>query len=627
MAVHIHSAGRYAIMPKKNQVQENKSLRRCDIRHFFDTGIHRCIFILVLSILFLTVPASAVVQDTFESYTLGDLNGQGGWSAHSNFDVVSSPVQSGNKAVRTAAGPAPYASKSFAWSTYFGGYYRWDNYAWSTGYNIYLWDSSTLIVKARFTPNNGANSGKLQTWNGASWVDRVTGLSWVTWYKMTVNMTNSTSYNIYLNDVKLNTDPIMSLNATSTGYLNGVTLSTDENSNVGLDSLFYGNSTEMLISPADGEIINISFPPLSQTTNFWWGAISDSGWQVEIAKDYGFNLLVKDETILGNTTTASTLVGQTYYWRLTNLSDSEISGPYSFSVVGNTTATGTAIHGVIYEIVAGIYTPIDGASVYIQHSAANWSSQMVTGSNGYFIFPSLYNSTTYYLRATKSDLYQDSVTYYITTGTGTTSTQNILLEKCASSYDCYFGTVEQNIFFMYSNGTALKGYTVNIYKGDSATPTYTLVTDRDGAVAARLTSGELYRLEILSGGINMITDSEDQYFYPSDISLEIVVDNITWAEKTATVPTNMTNFTSVNGTWQGGLSGYNNTYLESVTGLGPLGQSVMVGILNWIIVGAGGPLTAIFTTSMLAWLGIVSWNMVFYFIITGVSLYIIMEMR
>jgi len=53
----------------------------------------------------------------------------------------------------------------------------------------------------------------------------------------------------------------------------------------------------------------------------------------------------------------------------------------------------------------------------------------------------------------------------------------------------------------------------------------------------------------------------------------------------------------------------------------------MVGFINWIVVGAGGPLTAIFSTAMLAYLGIVSWNMVFYFIITGVSLYIIMEMR
>lgn len=51
--------------------------------------------------------------DSFDSYTGGDLNGQGSWSGDASFDVQSSVVQAGANAVSHATTGGVTATKTF----------------------------------------------------------------------------------------------------------------------------------------------------------------------------------------------------------------------------------------------------------------------------------------------------------------------------------------------------------------------------------------------------------------------------------------------------------------------------------------------------------------------------------
>jgi len=180
---------------------------------------------------------------------------------------------------------------------------------------------------------------------------------------------------------------------------------------------------------------------------------------------------------------------------------------------------------------------------------------------------------------------------------------------------------------MSYNGSLFRGYTVNIYEGDAVVPTYTMFTDRYGMVVARLTEGTRYRLSLHTGdGVNLITDAEDRYIYPRIEGIQITIGEYTGTPTNYTTPTNRTNVTDRHGTQGGGISAMNTSYLTSNAGIGALGQGVLTSMIVWIVYGAGGPLTVLFTTAILAWLGIITWAMLFLFLMTGISIYVLKEM-
>ena len=388
-----------------------------------------------------------------------------------------------------------------------------------------------------------------------------------------------------------------------------------------------------LSTPANGSTHYFNYPPIATSFSFIWSATESStvNYNLLVAKDANFNIISSDTTFSGTTKTLSLMDGQYWYKVRPYYIETSTYGAYTpawnFTLISNITATGTGIHGVVYEMVAGEVTPISNARVYIYNNLSTWSSETITGSNGYFLFTGLTGNTTYYLRATQSALYQDSVPYYVTTGAGTWTTQNILLSKCTSSQNCYFGTVAQSITFMSYNGSLFRGYTVNIYEGDAVVPTYTMFTDRYGMVVARLTEGTRYRLSLHTGdGVNLITDAEDRYIYPRIEGIQITIGEYTGTPTNYTTPTNRTNVTDRHGTQGGGISAMNTSYLTSNAGIGALGQGVLTSMIVWIVYGAGGPLTVLFTTAILAWLGIITWAMLFLFLMTGISIYVLKEM-
>lgn len=406
------------------------------------------------------------------------------------------------------------------------------------------------------------------------------------------------------------------------------------NSDSNYSSVYSFETLLTLFTPVNASAILKSYPPLTADVNFTWAGGFDK-YNIVVAKDANFNLISVDKTISNNYSLEPLEAGN-YWWKVrpyneTTVSYGNYSNTFNFTLTNTQIVSGTNIQGTVYEVIAGTITPISNARVFISNNESTWSSDMVTGSNGYFLFSNLANGT-YNLRATRTDLYQNSVLYYVTTMYGNTTTQNILMEKCTSSQDCYFGTIDQSIMFQSYNATThvtsfLSGYTVNIYEGDAVVPLYTLTTDQYGVVVVRLTTGTRYRLSIHTGdGVNLIANLLDRYIYPRGEGIVITIE--TGTDGVITYPTNttVTNTTERHGSTGCGISCYNSSYLTSTTGIGALGQGVLTSLVVWIVYGAGGAVTVLFTVGILAWLGIISWYMVFLFVVTGMSIYILKEM-
>ncbi len=393
-----------------------------------------------------------------------------------------------------------------------------------------------------------------------------------------------------------------------------------------------------LSSPVNNSIHYFNYPPMITEFNFLWSVTESSvvHYNLLIASDNNFNLIKSDTTFDGTTKTISLDEG-TYWYRIRPYyTETETYGSYTnawtFILVGNVSVpSGTGIQGIVYELVDGVITPISEARVYIYNNLSTWSSEMVTGSNGYYLFTGLTNNTTYYIRATKSSQYTDSVPYYVTTGSGTTSTQDILLEKCQSGDTCFYGQVTPRIYFIYQNATNttfMSGYPVRIFMGDDILPLYTLTTDSDGMVSPRLAVGTRYRFEIYAIGTSsptLITNLLDSYKTATSDDIVFYIGSLNGTIPLPGAPdTNATNFT--NRSTGGGLAAITNATLTSDTGIGVLGQGVLVSFITWIVAGAGGPLTVLFTCSILAYMGILTWTTMFLFVITSASIYILKEM-
>ncbi len=412
-----------------------------------------------------------------------------------------------------------------------------------------------------------------------------------------------------------------------------------------IDGVNYGTSAYMyiygypqnitLFSPANQSTLSKNYPPLTETIFFNWSNSAEDNYNLKISKDINFNLLAVD-TVTTNNYSVQSLEAGNYWWKVkyynaTSGTYGNYSNVYNFTLTNTQTTSGTGIQGTVYELVDGVITPISNARVYIYNNLSTGSSEMTTGSNGYYLFTGLTNNTTYFLRATKSAQYTDSVPYYITTGSGTTSTQDILLEKCQSGDTCFYGQVTPRIYFIYQNATNttfMSGYPVRIFVGNEVLPLYTLTTDSDGMVSPRLAVGTRYRFEIYAIGTSsptLITNLLDSYKTATSDDIVFYIGSLNGTIPLPSAPdTNATNVT--NRSTGGGLAQITNATLTSTTGIGVLGQGVLVSFITWIVAGAGGPLTVLFTCSILAYMGILTWTTMFLFVITSASIYILKEM-
>lgn len=134
------------------------------------------------------------ITDTFDSYTDGDLTGQGSWSGDVDFDVEGSVVQSGAKAVQNS-GTNKSITKTGSLSatgiqSLWGRVTTTDNDVWA----IRLSEGGTNRIGVK------SSGGNLQYYDGSVYIT-IGAVSLDTWFKLDVQWDFSTQMARYqLND-------------------------------------------------------------------------------------------------------------------------------------------------------------------------------------------------------------------------------------------------------------------------------------------------------------------------------------------------------------------------------------------------------------------------------------------
>lgn len=269
-----------------------------------------------------------------------------------------------------------------------------------------------------------------------------------------------------------------------------------------------------LYSPIDNAVLNFTFPPLNHDVFLSW--MSSTGiYKYEI---YQGPTIKRSATVFTNSTTVSLPAGD-YTWLAYGYDDifneySLDSESFDFTISTNITYTNTTgVHGVVYDYLIGVETPLENAGIYIWNDT--FSSSTITSSNGYFAFTGLVNGT-YYLIA-KKDRYYDSNTEVVTLTTNNMTEHNIrLIENTGTDYNKHYVKFILKSFF----GTLYSDVLANVYIGDSTIVFQTDMTGDDGSVTFELTQSQEYRFTFVS-----VPQSIDitKVITPSDTLYNIIV--------------------------------------------------------------------------------------------------------
>lgn len=309
----------------------------------------------------------------------------------------------------------------------------------------------------------------------------------------------------------------------------------------------YANYTPTLVYPTDTSTISFSFPPLTTNINFSWSSITGSGYEIMVAEDAAFNIITADTTSTTNYKSI-TLQNKTYYWKVRTYNDAGAtlgnwSSTYSFTLAATTTSiSGTALNGVVYELIDGSPVPVEGASVYLSNATRTY--QFLTGSNGYYLFTGLVNTTTYSIYAIKQG-YDNSQTFSVVPTYNSTTTLNIPVRIYISPYIPNF--VFEKIVVRTLYDEPYPGITVNVYKGTSLAVSFTGTTDYNGVVVFQLIKDQSYRMT-LSGG--SLSSTLTFHFYAKEETQRITA--------TTGFPTGGNKYADINATLS--VSSFNTTY-------------------------------------------------------------------
>lgn len=306
----------------------------------------------------------------------------------------------------------------------------------------------------------------------------------------------------------------------------------------------YANAIPILLTPTNGSTISFAFPPQFADVNFTWSQIATSGYNIQVAQDAAFSLLVWDVT---STVPYKNLPldSNTWYWRV-RTSNSGITGNWSntFLFTFSETApgtTGTNINGVVFEYIGNVQTPVSGASVYLTNSTNTFST--LTGTNGYFLFDGLANGT-YSLYSIKQG-YDNSQTFQVTTTYNATTTANLPMRIFISPYVPNFVFEKFIIRSLFDD--PYSGVTVNIYVNGNLNPSFTGTTDSLGQATFQLIKDTYYRLELSGGGLS---GTITKHFYGKEESYLITIATgfPTGGDKNADINATLS-IIAINSTW------------------------------------------------------------------------------
>jgi len=283
----------------------------------------------------------------------------------------------------------------------------------------------------------------------------------------------------------------------------------------------YSDFIPTLTSPTNGSSITFSYPPQYGDVPFTWSLIGSSGYNMIIASDINFNLVISNHTTSDNFT-SHTLESGTYYWKVRTYNTGDIgsySDVFSFTLSPSSNITvNNSSQGIVYHLVNGQITPISGAKVELYNTT--YYTYQVTGDNGYFIFTGLAASTTYNLKASKVDEFDDSPIIPVTIVANASVTTNILMQKCVSVFTCFYNKqwvtfAVQDIYFnRYPNTT------ITSYKNGELTADDGGETDYSGKITLLMIKNQQYRLELVNVAEGI---SQTVYIVPGDTFYVLIV--------------------------------------------------------------------------------------------------------
>jgi len=327
-----------------------------------------------------------------------------------------------------------------------------------------------------------------------------------------------------------------------------------------------------LFYPAINSSLYKNYPPLTTDINFSWERINSYSSNLLISKDSSFNIIAVDTTTANNFSIQSLEAGD-YWWKVRYYnSTSGTYGSYSdtsnFTLTNNVSAT-SGVQGIVYELLGGTRTAISEATVYIYNNS--WSSSMITGSNGYYLFSGLGNGT-YNLYAARQDY--DTTPILPVTVNGSITTNDILMKRYISPYVPNF--VYEKFIVRSLFDDSYIGVTATVYEGDSLTTVLTGTTDSMGQVVFRMTKDQRYRVVFSGGGIG---DDITIYVFAKEESylVRILSGFPIGGDRYTDIKTNLTAIT-INSTWSNLTLIYNDT-ISSTTQVWFYGKNLSTGVI------------------------------------------------
>ena len=270
-----------------------------------------------------------------------------------------------------------------------------------------------------------------------------------------------------------------------------------------------------LLTPANNSTIFVDYPPLTSTVLFTWEDLAAPQYHLMVAEDANFNVMAIDTHVDTYNSNPVLLVNKEYFWKVYSYDGTTYSNSstvYSFNLTGNSSLTGSAIEGVVYQSNGDI-SAIPGAEVTIWNTT--WSSSMVTGSNGYYVFENLNSGTVYNLQA-KADRFIDS-SIALVSAEADPVTQNFYLidDLTDTEWWHYVQFTVQNIW-----GTKYSDVLCTVYEGDDVEYHVTGSTGSDGSVTFHLNQNVEYRITFIRSEGNI---SREITIYPKSEAYIIFV--------------------------------------------------------------------------------------------------------
>lgn len=272
-----------------------------------------------------------------------------------------------------------------------------------------------------------------------------------------------------------------------------------------------------LLLPTNSSTEYVTFPPLVTDITFSWENTNVVQYRLMVAEDIGFNVMSVDLYTSTTTSTQTLMVNKEYFWKIyayDGIDYSDSSDVYSFNLTGNSSLTGSAIEGVVYQS-NGELSAISGAEVTIWN--ATWSSSMITGSNGYYVFKDLESDTVYNLQA-KSDRYWDSSIALVSAEDNPVTNNFYLIDDLTDTeWWHYVEFTVQNVWGVTHPDVATK-----VYIGDSPTVSDSGNTESDGTITFHMDQNVQYRITFINATLGI---NEDITLYPVSSAYTVYIDS------------------------------------------------------------------------------------------------------